>query len=110
MYHATSNTGHVRLSFRREVSQDAIDAVLAALDDTPVGCMGPWTILVYPGKIMRFAIWSKLLNPCRCWLSAPKGRPPLLEVELLPDAAEMTPEQLMMTADLERVVAWALLD
>lgn len=135
--HITITTGASRLSARREVNADTIAFIRTALaeKDGRLDDSG-WVVTIIPtpegGHVYDLIYHGALL--ARCWLcvsddvsdamwgaASAQGilpgtrlhRPvttPWLAVTLLPAAIAVEPGILLQLGDLERCVAWALLD
>lgn len=132
--HITLTTGAARRSARSEVADHVIAALRAALAEKG-GKMRDWTItlLAAPAGCHVYDLTWKSTLVARCWLCedaaiskdvwtaaiqvAPPGtrlHPPAsvpwLAAALAPTALDAGPEPVMMVGDLERCVAWAILE
>lgn len=135
--HYTLNTGHGRLTDRSEVSEETIEllrpVVRAGGGRLPVGFRvvmspgeaGGWLYTIYQREIpvatcglarteeQSREVWPYLVDLAeRMVLPRPKRAPsvPWLSVVVLPTAGMIDRETLMATADLERCIAWTILE
>lgn len=132
--HITLTTGASRISERSEVRDDVVTAVRTAIADQG-GKVRDWTIQIIgspAGGHMFDLLWQGR-RVVRCWLcddqrvsqamwsgvslAAPAGTRlhppstvPWLAAAIVPEAASVPPEALMMVGDMERCVAWAILE